>query len=86
MLADEIDSVIKSGQTINSSSFDNYGKRMQSSIETMRKIVYAFYDPEFSFADLVKRGDHLKSALTDCLVGNVDDKDFRELFDSMADL
>jgi flavin-dependent dehydrogenase len=86
MLADEIDQVIRSGQTIKSSSFDNYGRRMQSSIEIMRKIVYAFYDKDFSFGDLVKRGAHLRSALTDCLVGNVDDKDFQELFDAMSDL
>jgi flavin-dependent dehydrogenase len=86
MLADEIDQALKSGQPITSKHFQNYGKRMQSSIETMRKIVYAFYDPEFSFGDLVKRGDHLRSALTDCLIGNVDDQDFQELFDSMSDL
>ena len=86
MLADEIDQVVKRGDTISSLSFENYGKRMQSSIEIMRKIVYAFYDKEFSFGDLVKRGDHLRAALTDCLVGNVDDKDFLELFDAMSDL
>ena len=50
------------------------------------KIVYAFYDPEFSFGDLVKRGEHLRGALTDCLIGNVDDQDFKELFESMSDL
>ena len=86
MLADEIDLALSSGNPITADSFDNYGKRMQSSIETMRKIVYAFYDQDFSFGDLVKRGDHLRSALTDCLIGNVDDQDFRELFDSMSDL
>jgi len=59
---------------------------MQSSIETMRKIVYAFYDEKFSFGDLVKRGEHLRASLTDCLIGNVDDQDFRELFDAMSDL
>ena len=86
LLADEIDLALSSGNPITADSFDNYGKRMQSSIETMRKIVYAFYDQDFSFGDLVKRGDHLRSALTDCLIGNVDDQDFQELFDSMADL
>jgi flavin-dependent dehydrogenase len=86
MLADEIDLALQSGQPVTSKSFENYGKRMQSSIETMRKIVYAFYDPDFSFGDLVKRGDHLRAALTDCLIGNVDDQDFQELFDSMSDL
>jgi flavin-dependent dehydrogenase len=86
MLADEIDLALQSGQPVTSNSFEKYGKRMQSSIETMRKIVYAFYDPDFSFGDLVKRGDHLRAALTDCLIGNVDDQDFQELFDSMSDL
>ena len=79
MLADEIDLALDAGD-LSAKSFDRYGKRMQSSIETMRKIVYAFYDQDFSFGDLAKRGDHLRAALTDCLIGNVDDNEFRELF------
>ena len=47
---------------------------------------YAFYDDDFSFGSLVKRGEHLRASLTDCLIGNVDDQDFRELFDAMSDL
>lgn len=86
MLADEVDTALRKNQPLNASCFENYGKRMQSSIETMRKIVYAFYDENFSFGDLVKRGDHLRAALTDCLIGNVDDQDFKELFESMSDL
>ena len=85
MLADEVDHALSAG-TITAQSFEMYGKKMQSSIETMRKIVYAFYDPQFSFGDLVKRGEHLRGALTDCLIGNVDDQDFKELFESMSDL
>ena len=49
----------------------------------MRKIVYAFYDENFSFADVVKQNEKLRGLLTDCLIGNVDDKDFTELFNSM---
>ena len=85
MLADEVDAALSAGP-VTAQSFDGYGKKMQSSIETMRKIVYAFYDLEFSFGDLVKRGEHLRGALTDCLIGNVDDQDFKELFESMSDL
>lgn len=85
ILADEVDDALKGGE-VTAQSFDNYGKKMQASIETMRKIVYAFYDPKFSFGDLVKRGEHLRGALTDCLIGNVDDHDFKELFESMSDL
>ena len=75
-----------SSNDFSASSFKAYSDKMNNSIEIMRKIVYAFYDKEFSFGDLVKRGDHLRSALTDCLVGNVDDQDFKELFDAMSDL
>ena len=85
MLADEIDLCFKS-EDLSAKSFHEYGKMMQSSIETMRKIVYAFYDQNFSFGDLAKRGEHLRAALTDCLIGNVDDNEFRELFDAMSDL
>jgi flavin-dependent dehydrogenase len=85
MLADEIDSSLRKGD-LSAKSFDQYGKRMQSSIETMRKIVYAFYDKDFSFGDIAKRGEHLRAALTDCLIGNVDDNEFRELFDAMSDV
>ena len=85
MLADEIDLALKAGD-LSAKSFERYGKRMQTSIETMRKIVYAFYDNDFSFGDLAKRGEHLRAALTDCLIGNVDDNEFRELFDAMSDL
>lgn len=85
MLADEIDMALNKGD-LSAKSFDQYGKRMQSSIETMRKIVYAFYDKDFSFGDIAKRGEHLRAALTDCLIGNVDDNEFRELFDAMSDV
>ena len=85
ILADEIDLALENGD-LSVKSFDGYAQKMQSSIETMRKIVYAFYDKDFSFGDLAKRGDHLRAALTDCLIGNVDDNEFRELFDSMSEL
>ena len=85
MLADEIDHALKA-KDFSAKCFHEYGKMMQSSIETMRKIVYAFYDENFSFGDLAKRGEHLRAALTDCLIGNVDDNEFRELFDAMSDL
>ena len=56
MLADEVDVALSSG-SVTSQSFDSYGKKMQASIETMRKIVYAFYDPEFSLWRFGKTGN-----------------------------
>jgi len=85
MLADVADPALREGD-LSASRFEDYGKRMRDSIETMRKIVYAFYDENFSFKDLIMKGDQMRSDLTDCLVGNVDDKEFAELFEAMSEL
>ncbi len=37
----------------------------------MRKLVYAFYDPNFSFSEFLRRFPHQRKALIDCLVGDV---------------
>jgi flavin-dependent dehydrogenase len=85
MLADAADLALKKGD-LSAATFEQYGKSMRDSIETMRKIVYAFYDEGFSFKDLVMKGDDMRSDLTDCLVGNVDDNDFSSLFTAMSKL
>ena len=85
MLADAADLALKKGD-VSAATFEQYGKSMQDSIETMRKIVYAFYDEGFSFKDLVMKGDDMRSDLTDCLVGNVDENDFSSLFAAMSKL
>ena len=86
ILADEIDVILNSDNDFSASSFQGYSDKMNNSIEIMRKIVYAFYDEDFSFADVVKQNEKLRGLLTDCLIGNVDDKDFTELFDCMKNL
>ena len=45
----------------------------------MRKLVYAFYDPNFSFRALTERYPDLVGDITDCLSGDVN-KDFSRLF------
>ena len=85
MLADVADPALREGD-LSASRFEDYGKRMRGSIETMRKIVYAFYDENFSFKDLIMKGDQMRSDLTDCLVGNIDDREFAELFAAMSEL
>ena len=52
----------------------------------MRKIVYAFYDDNFSFGKLIRKDMTIRSDLTDCLIGNVANKDFSRLFEVMSEL
>src|SRR6185295_14735576 len=49
------------------------------SIENMRKLVYAFYDPNFSFKKVITRFPEAADQITDCLSGDVN-KDFSQLW------
>jgi hypothetical protein len=50
----------------------------------MRKLVYAFYDPNFSFRELTDKYPDLAGDVTDCLSGDVD-KDFTKLFKAIEE-
>ena len=53
-------------------------------IEAMRKLVYAFYDPNFSFREVIKRYPEAGGEITDCLSGDVN-KDFTPLWNKIRE-
>lgn len=85
MAADAVDAALANGDT-SAAAFANYGEELCGHIETMRRIVYAFYDPEFSFAKLIRKHPDLRGRLTDVLIGNVDGKDYSDLMRAISDL
>jgi len=85
MAADAVHAALDSGDT-SAAAFANYGEELCGHIETMRRIVYAFYDPEFSFAKLIRNHPDLRPKLTDVLIGNVDGQDYEDLAAAMAEL
>ncbi len=48
-----------------------YGARYVAGMEAMRKLVYAYYDDDFSFARFLKKFPECREGLVDLLVGNV---------------
>jgi hypothetical protein len=50
----------------------------------MRKLVYAFYDPNFSFRKLTNKYPEMAGPITDCLSGDVN-KDFSKLYAAVAE-
>lgn len=64
--------------------FAEYGRYLREGIENMRKLVYAFYDQNFSFRQLTDKYPDLAGDLTDCLSGDVN-KDFTRLFNAVAE-
>jgi flavin-dependent dehydrogenase len=59
--------------------FAQYGATVRQGVENMRKLVYAFYDPKFSFREVIKRYPDAAGEITDCLSGDVN-KDFSQLW------
>ncbi|MEI6713961.1 MAG: NAD(P)/FAD-dependent oxidoreductase [Verrucomicrobiota bacterium] len=51
--------------------FAEYGQMMREGVENMRKLVYAFYDQNFSFKDVIMRYPEAGDLITDCLSGDL---------------
>lgn len=63
-----------------------FGPDLMRGVEVIRSLVHAFYDPQFSFRDFVERFPDQRSALIDCLVGDVVEKDMRPFLTSLAEM
>ena len=85
MAADAAGMALQKDQPVKAEDFKEYGERLCQAMETMRQVVYAFYDERFSFADLIKSNMHLRGPLTDCLIGDLLDRDYTELLEAMKD-
>jgi flavin-dependent dehydrogenase len=59
--------------------FAGYGRALREGVENMRKLVYAFYHPKFSFRQLTNKYPEATGWVTDCLSGDVN-KDFTPLW------
>ncbi|MSU22485.1 MAG: hypothetical protein EXS32_01530 [Opitutus sp.] len=59
--------------------FADYGAAIRTGVENMRKLVYAFYNPDFSFRQVIERYPEAAGEITDCLSGDVN-KDFSKLW------
>lgn len=59
--------------------FRPYAETLRQGIENMRKLVYAFYNPNFSFRQITDAHPELAGDITDCLSGDVN-KDFSALW------
>ncbi|HEY1107255.1 MAG TPA: NAD(P)/FAD-dependent oxidoreductase [Opitutaceae bacterium] len=64
--------------------FKPYGEQMRQGVENMRKLVYAFYDPKFSFREVIMKYPDAQGEITDCLSGDVN-KDFTQLWNRIRE-
>jgi flavin-dependent dehydrogenase len=64
--------------------FAPYAHQLRRGVENMRKLVYAFYDQEFSFKRVIDKYPDAAGEITDCLSGDVD-KDFSDLWRKISE-
>jgi flavin-dependent dehydrogenase len=83
LAADAIQAALEA-QDFCADRFSEYSRTMREGLENMRKLVYAFYDHNFSFRELTDKYPDLAGAITDCLSGDVN-KDFSRLYAAVAE-
>ncbi len=64
--------------------FAPYGATLREGIENMRKLIYAFYDPNFSFKAVIDKYPEIAGDITDCLSGDVN-KDLSRLWKAIEE-
>jgi len=83
LAADAVIEALRAGD-VSGSRFQTYGEEVCRRIEILRRLVYAFYAEDFSFKQLIMKYPDLKGAVTDCLVGNLD-QDFTALHKALSE-
>lgn len=83
LAADAADAALTDGD-FSAARFTEYGAEFCQRIESMRRLVYAFYDHNFSFRTFLTAHPDLAGDVTDCLIGNWL-RDFNPLFGAMVE-
>jgi flavin-dependent dehydrogenase len=84
LAGDEVSKALKADD-LDPARFTQYGIELREGVENMRKLVYAFYHPDFSFRELIRNHPDAGGAVTDCLSGDVN-KDYSVLWDQIREL
>ncbi len=83
MAGDAVHAALTAGD-LGPERFAGYATGLRRGIENMRKLVYAFYHPNFSFKDVIMKYPEMAGDITDCLSGDVD-KDFSKLWERIRE-
>jgi len=78
MVGDEVHRALEE-KNFSPERFAAYANYMRQGLENMRKLVYAFYEPNFSFKQVIDKYPEAGGEITDCLSGDVN-KDFEPLW------
>jgi flavin-dependent dehydrogenase len=69
-----IDDALKAGD-VSAARLGAFEPALWKGVEIIRRLIHAFYDPQFSFPKFAQRFPEQRAALIDCLIGDVVGKD-----------
>jgi flavin-dependent dehydrogenase len=78
LAGDSVHEAMRAGD-LSPERFTDYARILRTGVENMRRLVYAFYNNNFSFRDLTNRYPEAVGEVTDCLSGDVN-KDYSRLW------
>jgi hypothetical protein len=80
------DCVIEAFQTddFSAAQLSKWGEPLADGMQSIRKLVYAFYTKDFSFGRFTREHPHTKKNLVDLLIGNVFRPGINDIFDPMS--
>ena len=85
MAADTINEALEK-EDFSAEQLGSFGPDFVAGMESIRKLVYAFYTKDFSFARFLKRFPECQQGIVDILSGNVYRKDVTGIFGPMAEM
>lgn len=83
MAADAVHEALKAND-VSAGRFAEYSAKHRAGLESMRRLVYVFYDEEFNFRKLFEKYPEMVEDVTDCLIGDLD-KDYSAMFDAISE-
>ena len=85
MAADAICEGLEKGD-VSAAQLGRFGDEYLDGMEAFRKLIYAFYSKEFSFAEFLKRHPECKQGIVDILSGNIYKEGIHEIFAPMGEM
>jgi flavin-dependent dehydrogenase len=83
MAADAINEGLEKND-VSAAQLSKWGGAIADGMTSIRKLVYAFYTPGFSFGRFIRENMHFKKNLVDLLIGNVFYDGVDDIFDVMG--
>jgi flavin-dependent dehydrogenase len=78
------DTALRSGD-VSGARLSRYGEELASGVESVRRLVYAYYDTEFSFTRVMSRDPYARADISDILNGNFF-RSYEEFYRLVGDL